>query len=227
MSYPIDVTRHTDARAKAQRMIDGEPLQRKHGGRTHHRRDDDGDDDTASHNIHIVVNGKPGLDAGMGGPGGPMGGPPPMPPPPPPMGGPPPPPMGGLPGPAGPLPPPPMGAGAGPGPIAMRRGGRTKKDWGGAVAKDPSEAEGTGRLSRAGRDGAPTYRKDGGRTHGGITSAQSKTDGDKIHPDHGTDTTPARKSKGGSLSQLDNDSGGAGGGLGRLRKARIAHGEHD
>jgi hypothetical protein len=215
MSYPISVKRHEDDRKKAEGY-----LHKKHGGRTHHHRDDDGDDDTASHNIHIVVNGQKPADnsmAALGGAG--MGAP--MPPPPPPMAPPPgPPPMGGMPG-AGPGgPPPPMGPGAGPGPIAMRRGGRAKKDWGGAVAKDSSEASGAP-LPKAGTRGAPLHRAQGGRTQGGITSAQSQTDGDKIHPDHGTDTSPARKARGG---QLTNQSGGGGGGLGRLRKAQVAKG---
>lgn len=221
MGYPIDVKSHSDGNAKAQRMINCEPLQRKHGGRIHHHKEDDGDDDTASHNIHIVVNGKKEPDLGAPPP---MSPPPPMgaPPmgPPPGMGG-PPPGMGGPPG----MGPPPLGAGAGPGPIAMRRGGRAKKDYGGAVADDPAQAEGSGNLPKSGRDGAPDYRKAGGRTRGapGTTLAESQTDGDKFHPDHGTDTTPARKARGGSTThkQLDGQPGGGGGGLGRLWKAGI------
>jgi hypothetical protein len=59
---------------------------------------------------------------------------------------------------------------------------------------------------------------------GGESTGRSKTNGDKIHPVHKTESNPAKKAKGGGVSypQLTNQSGGAEGGLGRLRKSAIA-----
>ncbi len=148
-------------------------------------------------NIHISINAAP-----KPGPGG-IGGPPDpalasalaqaaAPPPMPPPG------MAGPPGmdPSmmGGGPPPPMGGGAGP--ISMRRGGRVRKGTGEPDADDK----------------------------GGESTGRSKTNGDKIRPTHAPVPPPARKKDGGSTSypQLTNESGGGYGGLGRLRKSRIA-----
>jgi hypothetical protein len=62
------------------------------------------------------------------------------------------------------------------------------------------------------------------------SSAASRTVGDKFYPDHHDESIPARHARGGKVSekgQLTNSSGGAGGGLGRLRKAGITTHEHD
>jgi hypothetical protein len=149
-------------------------------------------------NIHISINAAPKP------PGGPGGPPDPAlaaalaqaatPPMPPPM----PPgagPMGAGPMGAGPMP---MGGAGGPGPIAMRRGGRVGK------------AKGTGEPDADDK--------------GGESTARSKTNGDKIHPVHKIESNPAKKAGGGSVSypQLTNQSGGAEGGLGRLRKSAVA-----
>lgn len=74
----------------------------------------------------------------------------------------------------------------------------------------------------------PIAMRRGGKVKGtpGITSAQSKTNGDKFKPDHREESCPAPKKAGGGVRQLTNESGGAGGGLGRLRKARVVARSH-
>lgn len=129
MSYPIKTKRHDEDESRVNRVL-GKSYKR--GGRA-------SDDDGNTH-ISIVVNGQPkppGLDPSA------LAAAMPRPPPPPPM---PPPGMGG----AGPMPPPALGAGAGPGPIAMRRGGRVKKAFGGQMTNETGGAGGgLGRLRKS------------------------------------------------------------------------------
>ncbi len=66
----------------------------------------------------------------------------------------------------------------------------------------------------------PIAMRRGGRV--AESSAGSKTKGDKFRPVHKTDTVPAKKSHGGGVAQLTNASGGASGGLGRIKKSENA-----
>lgn len=67
----------------------------------------------------------------------------------------------------------------------------------------------------------PIAMRRGGRVKKSAESkAHSKTLGDKIRPTNAPVPPPAKKASGGGVAQLTNASGGAGGGLGRIKKSQ-------
>lgn len=124
-------------------------------------------DDEGNNNIHITINAKPTPDpsAGLGALAGMGGGPPPPPPPampPPPMPG---NPVTGMPG----------GMGAGPGPIAMRRGGRVKKN---AESSARSKTDGDKFIPDKRVESNPPKKADGG----GVRQLSTKDGGSESGP---------------------------------------------